>query len=229
MFCCAFCVCAISKQVLAQQIQTVRDVGARIGVGFTRKYDNPFKLEFTQDVRFFDNFSKVSSFVSDAGVSYRIDKNFSIGTHLRYIGNRKKDNFFYHDLRNDYDLNFKIKLSDRIKLKYRVKYQKTYGNLMTLDVTKYDPKENKSNFRNKIQTEYEIGTHTLFLSFELFREYKLFERPTFNKMRINLGDEFGFKKGDFVAGLSYELDWSDSKPLHFVFLKLYYNFDFDKK
>lgn len=220
---------ALQSVAMAQEVVTKRDIGARVGVGLSRKFINPFKFEFTQDIRLEDDFSKVASFVTDAGLAYKIDKNFSIGTHIRYVGNRKKDDFFYHDLRNDYDLNFKIKLGDRFKLKYRLKFQKTYGNLMTMNLVKYDPKENKSNFRNKLQVEYEIGEHTLFLSFELFREYKLFKRPEFNKMRINLGDVFGFKKGDFTTGLSYELDWSDSTPLHFFFLKLYYNFDFDKK
>lgn len=214
----------------AQQTQVVRDVGVRTGLELDYEFKNSFSFSSLIDVRTFYNSTKIESNVVESGLNYEISSHFDLSAQIRYVRNRKKDGFFYHDLRNDFDLKFNTKFGDGFKLKYRMRYQKRYANLMTLSRYKYDKSDNVVDFRNKIQLEYKFNKkNKVYLGFELFREYELYRRPHFNKYRITVGDKVKLNSNVLEVGLMYDREWSETEPFHFFVLNLYYEFSFKKK
>lgn len=216
----------LSTILLSQEKIVVRDIGLRTGIKYNLDLKKDFDLGFMQDIRTFDNSTKVESFHTESVLGYKINKNFKISGGIRYIRNRKSDNSFYNDLRTQYDFSFKKKFENKFAFQYRLRYQYVYANLFSFNKWKYDPSDNKSNFRNKIEVNYKLNKkHKPAISYELFREYKLFRRPRFNQMRINLEDKIDVGKNELMLRLSYERSWDNVVPLNFYFLSVYYEFD----
>ena len=214
----------------SQQKQVVRDFGVRAGIEYEHEIKGPFTLKAMVDIRTSHNSSKIDANVLDIEFSHKISKHFDISTHARYTLNTKKDGFYYHDLRNDYDLNFDTKISEKIKFKYRFRYQYKYANLLTFSKYKYDPGDNSADVRHKVKFDYELNeTHKPYISFEIFQEHLLYRRPSYNQFRINLGDQWKINTKTLSLGFLYERDWSKSKPFNFFIIKTYYEFSRKKK
>ncbi len=209
---------------LSQQIKTVRDIGGWIGVGLDYHFKKPYTLSFSQEVRSYRSFSKLEQSISEIGVEYTINKRFKIGSDVRYAFARNNDHTFSNDVRYNFDFKYKLKLSKRYSLRYRARYQTLYKNLFG-----FTPEGTRSNFRNKITLGYSLDKHFIYFSGEINRNIGNYQQSHFNKIRLNLGDKIKTKKGKLNYSLSYERELNSDYPLNFLFVRLYYTFDFYKK
>ena len=214
----------VPNKTIAQQPTKVRDVGMWTGVKVKLKFKKDFEVSVSQDLRLFESFTQVSKANSELGFKYTINKNFSIGTDVRYSHDRKKDNSYGQDFRVNYDLMVKFEIIENLKLNFRIRYQHLHENLLNLDNYKRDAREN--NFRSRIGINYSINNHQPFLTFELFREFKVNRKPHFNKIRIMAGDELELKKHEIEYGIGYERDLGLAHPLHYIYASLYYTLEF---
>jgi hypothetical protein len=209
-------------QTPAQERVTVRDMGIWTGIGIEHDFRESYELSFNQEVRLYDNSTKVDEILSEIGLRYEIDKNFRIGADLRYMHNRRNDNSFSNDLRYNLDLRFKAEIIDRLRIRYRLRYQQLFGNFFTLD--RDNTYRTETNFRNKLQFDYSFKYHQIYIASDLFREYEFNTVPSFKKLRICIGDKIDYKNGEINLTFAYERDLRKVHPLHFFFIKLGYKF-----
>lgn len=209
----------ISFNAYCQELKTVYDVGLWAGVETSYKLNKSYKLSFGQDIRLDRSLASLSKLDTDLGLDYKINKNFSLSLGTRYAYTREKDRSFAQDFRYNIDFKVRLKKIKKITFDYRFRYQTTYENLFGFDLD-----DTKLNFRNRLKVSYDLGKHKLYFSSELFREYIVFQKPYFNKFRLNLGDKVNLFKGKFNYALSLEQELNDDNPLTFVFLQLYYSF-----
>lgn len=205
-----------------QEIKKIRDSGIWAQVAVEREFNKKWEISLTQQFRFFDNVSKLNKLVSDFGCSYKINKQFKLAGGFRYLYDRKKDYTFTHDLRVNFDLLYEIKLSSKLDLEYRVRFQNSYTDLFT----RFDQHREKSNIRNRIKLSYQTNeNHTFYFSSELFRQYVAYRKPYFNDLRLSLGDQMNLKKGKFDFSFCVEHQLNDEHPLNFFFVRLGYTFN----
>jgi len=213
-----------NNNAIAQQLTKVRDVGLWIGLKVKYQFKKDFELSVAQDLRLFESLTQVSKANSEIGFKYTINKNFSIGTDARYSHDRKKDNSYGQDFRMNYDFMVKFKVANKLKLKFRIRYQHLHENLLNLKKYKRDARVN--NFRSRIGLDYSIKKHQPFLSFELFRQFEVSRKPHFNKFRIKAGDEVDWNKHEIKYSIGYERDLGLAHPLHYIFASIYYTLEF---
>lgn len=221
------CLFFIIENSFSQQQTKVFDTGIWTGIGINYIFKKDFKISASQDLRLSEAFTKISKANSDLGFQYKINKNFKLGTKARYSYNLRKSSFYSHDFRMNYDLMFKVKLIQNLKLRYRLRFQQVYENLFTSK--RYQVGSTTSNLRNKLQFDYTIKEHRIYVSTELFREMKLYKTPYFNKIRIVLGDQWENKLGNLNFAIAYERDLGVEHPLNYLFFRTYYTFEFEKK
>lgn len=197
------------------------DYGIWAGVGLNYEFNKKWKTSLTQEFRSFDDALELHKSITDLGLTYRINKKFKLGVNARYAYARKKDYTFTHDTRFNFDFKFKKKLTKKLDLLYRFRFQYSYINLFTFvpDVGR------KANARNRIKIEYDLNKHSIYFASELFREFVVYKDPSFNNLRISLGDQFETALGDFNYALAYERELNETNPLNFFFLKLNYIFE----
>lgn len=210
----------ISNPIWCQEIKTTRDIGLWASVGVNYELNEKWNTFLIQEVRSFNNAIILQKSISDLGFTYRINKQFKLGAGLRYSYDRKKDYTFTHDMRYNIDFKFKHKLTNHFNFHYRFRFQHSYLNLFnfTPDIGQ------KSNARNRIKLQYSLQKHAIYFAAELFREYAIYKNPSFNNLRLSIGDQLETKLGDFKYGFAYERELNDENPLNFFFLKLNYTF-----
>ncbi len=213
-----------SFPVSSQQIKTVQDIGGWTGIGLDYRFKKPYTVSLSQELRFFESFSKLEQSITEVGLEYAIDKRFKIGSQLRYAYARRSDHTFSNDVRYSFDFKYKLKLPKHFALKYRARYQTLYKNQFG-----FTPEGTRSNFRNKLTFGYSFNAHFIYFSGEINRSIGNFQAPFFNKMRLNLGDKMNLSSGKLSYSLSYERELSTNYPLQFFFCRLYYTFQIQKK
>ena len=206
----------------AQQIKTTQDLGAWMGA--TLKYDltKDLDLSLSQDIRFQESLTELDKYITEVGLSYKINKEFRIGGDLRYYINQKRDETRSQDWRYNLDFKYRIKLIKHLKLRYRLRHQTAYRNLFTAQANKG---ESESAIRNRVGVFYEgIKHHEFYFTSEIFRAIRHYRKPYFSKLRLVLGDEIKTKYGEFDVSFGYERELNSLYPLHFVFSRIYYTF-----
>lgn len=209
--------------IWAQELKPVRDFGLWGGVVIEKKVCKNFKLGIEQQIRTFHNSSKLDDYFLDVGLKYSIDKRFKLGGGIRYIYDTKRSSGAENNYRYNLDIEFRNKITEKIKIVYRLRYQKEYVNLFL------DYHENKiyySAIRNKLAVEYFLNkAHTVYFSGELFRLMETYRRPYFNKIRLEAGDDLDSKPGKFNFSFGIEKELNAKYPYAFFYLKVIYTIE----
>jgi len=206
----------------SQDILTIRDIGVWASVGVNYTINTKWKTTLSQEFRTFDNAIKLKTSITDLELGYRINRQFKLGTGLRYAYSRKSDYTFTNDIRYNVDFKYKLKLKKGLYLNYRFRFQQNHINLFTYisDLKK------KSNARNRLHIEYVLNKHSLFFATELFREYITYKKPRFNNVRLSIGDKVKTKLGNIKYGLLFEHELNREHPLNLFILKFNYTFKY---
>tara|TARA_B100000508_G_scaffold141077_2_gene146012 strand:+ start:6959 stop:7651 length:693 start_codon:yes stop_codon:yes gene_type:complete len=213
----------ISNSTWCQEIKTTNDIGLWAGVGGNFKLNKKWKTSFNQEIRTFNNAIKIKKSITELGLTHKFDKQLKLSLGVRYSYARKRDYTFVNNIRYNIDIKYWCKLSKHLNLLYRFRYQHSYINLFantTPDI------ENRSSMRNRIKLQYPINKHAIYISAELFREYVIYKKPSFNKVRLNIGDKLKTNLGDVKYGLAFERELNNSYPLNYIILKINYSFNF---
>lgn len=206
-----------SNTLFSQQIKVVRDIGLWGGINIKKELSEDFEINLEQQIRIYTNVSEFDDYIVDLGGKYKMNKNFKLGTNLRYTYNAKKWKDAENNYRYNLDLNYNGKLTTKLKLHYRFRYQQEFVNLLSeFNTTNI----NYSDVRNKIQIELKVNTkNEIYVSGELFRLRQLHREPYFNKMRFYVGDKLKTKIGKFNYSLGYEQELNANSPASFFFFK----------
>jgi hypothetical protein len=210
----------ISNSIFSQQIKVTRDFGYWAVVNIQKKLSKDFEINLEQQLRLYTNATTIDDYILDFGSKYKMNKNFKLGANIRYIYNKKRWNETENNSRYNLDLNYKGNISTKLKLYYRLRYQKDITNVLSeTQMTNV----NFSSIRNRIKIGYKINKNNrLYFSGEIFRSMEIFKSPYFNKTRFYLGNVIKTKIGDFNCSFGYEQEINTDYPLSFFFLKTVY-------
>lgn len=210
----------ISKNLFSQQIKVARDFGIWGGVNIEKEISKKTTINLEQQLRFYSNVTKFDDYIIDFGSKYKINKNFKLGANIRYIHNVKRWTVAENNYRYNLDLLYKGKLSNKLKIYYRLRYQKEYVNLLS----EYEEINiHSSSIRNRIKAQFRANKiNKLFISAELHRLIEMFKEPYFNLIRFHIGDNIKTKIGEFNCSIGYTQEINTNYPLSFFFLKTIY-------
>ncbi|HOY38086.1 MAG TPA: DUF2490 domain-containing protein [Bacteroidales bacterium] len=210
----------ISSLLISQEIAVVRDAGLWAGIGVGKRITKDFQAEFNQELRLYHNCTKIDDCISDLGIDYSINRNFSIGANGRYTYNIKRDEVIENDLRYGFDMNYKARLGLRFKLFCRARYSKEYFDAFNKISQE---KLTETDFRYRLKLEYQYnGMHSLYTSGEIFRTTDKLRDPYFSKIRCFAGDEIRIQSGVLNLAIGYELQNKISYRTSFVFMAISY-------
>lgn len=112
-----------SINLFSQQIKVVRDFGFRGGITIEKDLCESFEFNIEQQIRLFSNATKFDDYIIDFGGKYKLNKNFKLGSNLRYTYNRKRTKDAENNYRYNFDLLYKSKFLPKLNLTYRLRYQ----------------------------------------------------------------------------------------------------------
>lgn len=210
----------ISNSIFSQQIKVTRDLGYWAIVNIQKKLSKDFEINLEQQLRFYTNATKIDDYIIDFGSKYKMNKNFKLGANFRYVCNKKRWKETENNYRYNLDLHYKGNMSKKLKLYYRLRYQKDITDVFSATQM---TNVNFSSIRNKIKIGYKINKkNRLYFSGEIFRSIEIFKSPYYNKTRFYLGNVIKTKIGNFNCSFGYEKEVNTNYPLSFFFLKTVY-------
>ena len=218
----------LTNNLYAQQIKVTSDFGVWIGIKYEKKIFKSFDLSLAQQIRAFKNSSVLDDYLFDIGLKYPINKEFNLGANIRYIYNNKRVKEKENNFRYNLDITYKKKLTQKIKIYYRLRYQKEYINHYRNIYYRLTGISNQKIYssvvRNKLKIKFKLTKkNTFYTSAELFRLIENFRDPYFNKIRFNIGEETKSKIGKFDFSLGFEKELHSDFPYSFLFFKMIYS------
>ena len=176
-----------SGSIYAQETKVVKDFRVWTGVKVEKKLGKSWEVSLEEEMRFQKDASEIASYFTQAGIDYRINRNFTIDGRYRFIQNQKKDGSF--ETRSRYNLDLKYKTSFYfISVHARLRYQKEVESMDLLN--NRIPYEKYMRYRAEIRYEL-MKDLTPFVSAELFQAHRLHDYPDLEQVR-------------FAGGIVYE-------------------------
>lgn len=190
--------------IQAQDPKVIRDLRLWTGVRLEKDFAGDWRFTLSAESRFRHNMSEVASYFSEAGIRYRITKNFALSADYRITNDRKRDDTYRILTRYNLDLRYKGDL-DMVSVRYRLRYQKEVPewNLFS----SYQPYE--KFVRHRLQIRYEeLGKTEPFVLAEVFQIFEPGLPSGLSHIRIQAGTML--KAGSFgelkmSAGFNREL------------------------
>lgn len=185
-----------------------------------KKLTKTFSLNFSEEVRFYDNISEVGQFFSDVGGTYKISKSWRLSVNYRFTNKRQLNDSYSKRHRYYIDLSCRKKM-EKIVVLFRTRFQSQYTDVfcsLTGKIPEYYS-------RNKLTLKFDLDKkYTPYLSAELFYQLNNPEGNDIDNMRYSVGLEYQFNKRtgldffymiqqeynvnnpkrDFVAGIGYQ-------------------------
>ena len=195
---------SIFSPALAQETKVVRDMHLWTGAEIEKSFLENWKVSLKQEVRFKQNITEINNFFTQAGLRYRINKNFSLTGKYRYTRDRKSDGSYENRSRYSFDLIIRGDI-DFITLNYRLRYQKEVESMHL-----FKPDEPYEKYlRHRIMVSYnDFKKIEPYISAEVFQLHELSLYPEFNWLRMQLGIRYepgSWGELKFVYGVQREL------------------------
>ena len=207
----------------AQDTTVVRDLHLWTGVKIEKTFAGDWSVFLAEEIRFKHDISEINNHFTEAGLRYRINKNFALEGQYRITFDRNKDATY--DLLSRYalDLRYKGRL-DFITIFYRLRYQKEVEGWDLLDPNVLYQKY----VRNRIRIRYEdLGRFKPYLSAEIFQLFEPYQAARYEYMRFLAGVKYYMPKAgvfDLAYGLNLEL--ADTQPTKIYTIKINYTYSF---
>lgn len=200
-----------------------QQIGNSAWLALKVKKDISKKLSFKAGLGYREsNINDKSRFV-DLSLKYKINKSIKIAGGYRLGIDKENINYFENTNRFNLDLNIKHSFSKKLKLIYRLRYQKKYSEIFTSELG-YLP---NNNFRNRITLSYKLNKKTLIKgSIESFAKQNYKTPIFFNKIRNTIGLERKInKKQSLGACYIYQQETQVANPLLQSILSLEYRIE----
>ncbi|MCK4879562.1 MAG: DUF2490 domain-containing protein, partial [Bacteroidales bacterium] len=169
----------LTNQLAAQETKVVRDLHLWTGAAVEKTFGKDWTLSLGEEIRFKHNISEINNYFTEAGVRYRINRNFALEGGYRFTRDRKKDNSYENLTRYNLDLRYRGRL-DFITIYYRLRYQKEVEGFnlfdQAIDYEKY--------VRNRIRIRYnDFQKIKPYVSAEIFQLFSPCQFPAFDYIR----------------------------------------------
>lgn len=209
--------------VAAQETKVVGDLQLWTGVKVAKTFAKDWTISLEEEVRFKNNISEINNYFTEAGLRYRINKNFSLGAAYRFTRDQKKDSSYVSQSRYHFDLRYKGKI-DFLTIYYRVRYQKESGELEIFEsavpYARY--------FRNRLGIRMNnLKYIEPYATAEIFQVFTPYFSPEFYYYRIvaGVGIEPG-NFGEFKLAWGFNRELSSSNPAMIYMFRVNYTYAF---
>ena len=206
---------------ISQETKVVQDFGIWTGFDLEKKILKDFDLILKNQIRTFENNTKIDDYLIEIGAKNSINKKFSFSGKIRYTYDLKRFNTAENNFRYSLDLTYTKPLNKNLLIRYRLKHQREF-------IDFYHHFSNKKNslvksVRNKLKLIYEYRPqHKMYSSIEVFRLIQIYRMPYFNKFRVLLGNQFRSPIGELDMSIVIERELNSNYPYSFIFLKTIY-------
>ena len=189
--------------VSGQEGKVVRDIGLWTGAEIEKDVKE-WTFSLKQEVRLKTNMSEMNNYFTQAGIRYRISRNFALDAKYRFTRDKKSDGSYVNLSRYSLDLRYRGRL-DFITIDYRLRYQKEVEGFRILDMN--EPYE--KYVRNRIRIRYtDLRKLEPYVSGEIFQLFRVNHFPQFHYYRIQAGVEV--EPGNFGA---FRLAWGFNREI----------------
>ena len=213
---------ALSAPLSAQDTKVVRDLGLWTGVEIEKEVKDDWTFSLKQELRLKTNMSEVNNYFSQAGVRYKINRNFALEAKYRFTRNRKQDLSYENRSRYSLDLRYRGRL-DFLRFDYRLRYQKEVDGMGL-----FDPEAPYEKYvRNRISVRYtDFKKIEPYLSGEFFQLFQRYETPRFHYMRLEAGTRIETGDlGEFKVAWGFNREFQAVQPATFFIVRVNYTFE----
>ena len=210
-------------RVAAQEVKVVRDLQLWTGAAVEKTFGKDWTLSLGEEIRFKQNISEINNYFTEAGLRYRISKNFALEGGYRYTRDRKSDNSYETLTRYNLDLRYKGQL-DFITIYYRLRYQK--------EVEGFNLFGQESSYekyvRNRIRIMYsDFKRISPYVSAEIFQLFKFSRMAEFQYIRVQGGIKVEpGKMGTFGFAYGFNREFTQIEPAMIYQFKINYTYEF---
>lgn len=212
----------LSGYLQAQDTKVVQDLQLWTGAAIEKSWKD-WSLTINEEIRFKQNISKINNYFTEAGLRYRINKNFALEGGYRFTRDKNSDASYDNLTRYNLDLRFRGKL-EYFSIYYRLRYQKEVEGFNLID-----PMADYEKYvRNRIRIRYtRLFRIKPYVSAELFQLF----RPDFDseleyiRVRGGIRYEAG-KLGHFNFAFGFNREFTDIDPAMIYQFKVNYIYSF---
>jgi hypothetical protein len=213
----------VPVRLVAQEVKVVSDLQLWTGAAVEKKMGKDWTLYLGEEIRFKHDISEINNYFTEAGLNYRINKNFALEAGYRYTRDKKKNDSYETLTRYNLDLRYKARI-DFITLDYRLRYQKEVAGWNL-----FDPQSDYEKYvRSRLKVRYnDLKKITPYVSAELFQLFQPRQFPYFQYVRVLFGISYEpGKLGTFVFGYGFNREFNEVEPATIYQLKVNYTYTF---
>ena len=212
---------AFSQELVGQEIVKTQDLGLWLSGEFSKQFKEDYSFSASQEVRLYESITELDKSITQLSIDYKINKKFKISGGIRYAFNAKEDKTISQDFRYHGDFGYKLKFNKDFSMKYRLRFQTRYPNLFLPT-----RKGSDSDFRHRHSFDFDLNKkHELGFSAEIWREFELYEKPHFGKIRLLPSDEMEWNKQKINVFGGFEKDIDESTPMTYYIVGIAYKFE----
>lgn len=198
----------------------VKDAGLWTSLAFEAKLVKKLSLSVSQEYRFNENVTEPDTWISEAGLEYKLNKFFKASVNYRYTLKRKTNNLYSPRQRIFVDIKAERKIKPVI-FQFRTRFQEEYADIDRA------PDGGFAGFysRNKFSFKFDLDKKwEPYISLELFSPLRRNQPFLFDDIRAAAGIEFALSKHhkldiyymiqrelnvnnpviDFIGGIGYQ-------------------------
>jgi len=132
----------------------VNDAGLWMDVNIEKKITRSLAVEFTEEVKMYENITEVGTIYSDLGLTYDFMKRFRVGRSVRFTNQKRLDDTYDSRFSYYFDFSFREKVKPWV-FNVRLRYQSQFTDMYTSENGTIP----KDVFRPKATIKYEIDKH----------------------------------------------------------------------
>lgn len=207
----------------AQETKVLKDLHLWTGVKIEKTFARDWTISLEEEIRLQHNISEVNNYFTEAGLRYRINRNFALGTGFRYTRDKNRDQTYESLSRYNFDLRYKGTL-DFLTIHYRLRYQKEVETARMFDGN--GPYEKQ--FRNRIGVRVNSLKHIEpFATAEIFQVFSPYLSPMTDYWRFVTGIRFEPGKHNQIrVGWGFNREFSTPQPAMIYMFRINYTFGF---
>jgi hypothetical protein len=213
---------AATELLPAQDTKVVRDLQLWTGAAIEKTWKD-WSLTLNEEIRFKQNISEINNYFTEAGLRYRINKNFALEGGYRFTRDRNSDGSYDNLTRYNLDLRFRARL-DQISIYYRLRYQKEVEGFNLIDPTV----DYEKYVRNRIRLRYNKFMRIKpYVSAELFQQFRPDTYSKLEYIRVLGGIRYeAGKAGLFNVAFGFNREFEDIDPAMIYQFKVNYTYQF---
>jgi hypothetical protein len=206
-----------------QEYKVVRDLHLWTGVQIEKTFAKDWTLSLGEEIRFKHDISQINNYFTEAGLRYRISKNFALEGQYRFTRDKKKDNTYENLSRFALDLRYKGRL-DFLSIYYRLRYQKEVNGMQIFDMSVPYEKYVRHRLTFRYKDFFRIKPY---VSAEIFQLFQPGQNPEFEYVRLLGGVRYKHAKiGEFNVAYGFNREISSLQPAMIYLIKVNYTYGF---